>query len=68
MIYKMLTLFRSQRKAIYSFGSLQFVMGKAHNKQGTSTGVTTSTTLLWWPFLGYIEITDVNKDILAYLI
>ena len=42
MIYKMLTLFRSQRKAIYSFGSLQFVMDKAHNKQGTSTGVTTT--------------------------
>ena len=61
MIYKMLTLFRSQRKAIYSFGSLQFAMGKAHNKQETSTGVT--TTVLWWPFLGYIEITDVNKGI-----
>ena len=39
----MLTLFRSQRKAVYSFGSLQFVMGKAHNKQGTSTGVTTKS-------------------------
>ena len=42
MIYKMLTLFRSQRKAIYSFGSLQFVMSKAHNKQGTSTRVSTT--------------------------
>ena len=42
MIYKMLTLFRSQRQAIYSFSSLQFAMGKAHNKQETSTGVTTT--------------------------
>ena len=42
MIYKMLTLFRSQRKAIYSFGSLQVVMGKAHNKNGISTRVTTT--------------------------
>ena len=38
MIYKMLTLFRSQRKAIYSYGMLQFVMGKGHYKQQTSTG------------------------------
>ena len=38
MIYKMLTLFRSQRKAIYSYGMLQFVMAKGQKKQETSTG------------------------------
>ena len=31
MIYKMLTLFRSQRKAIYRYGLLKFIVGKAHS-------------------------------------
>ena len=38
MIYKILTLFRSQKKAIYSYGRLQFVMGKGQKKQETSNG------------------------------